>query len=218
MTTALGRLPAVLLLCAIAGADWPGWRGPTGQGHTDEKDLPLTWSAKTGENVLWKAPLPGADGKGRQDQNQSSPVVLGGKVFVTASHWPMGVSPKEFPEHHVLCFDAQTGKQLWDVQVKPGPWSRASDLRGGYTAPTPAADAQRVYVVFGSSVVAALDRAGKEAWRKEITPTDFDVALASSPVLYRESVILQLDGINRSSRMVAYNRKTGAVKWQRKRP
>src|SRR5262249_13240708 len=87
------RLPLLLLLGACAGADWPAWRGPTGRGHTAEKDLPLKWHAKTGENVLWKAPLPGADGKGRQDQNQSSPIVQGGRVFVTASHWPMGVGP-----------------------------------------------------------------------------------------------------------------------------
>src|SRR5262245_26126118 len=134
----------LLCLCTFASAgDWPSWRGPTGQGVCDEKGLPLEWDAKSGKNVLWKAELPGNDGKARQDQNQSSPVVVKGKVFVTASVWPKGVDSKEFPEHHVLCFDAKSGKPLWDVKVKPGKWSRASDLRGGYTVPTPAADDQR---------------------------------------------------------------------------
>jgi outer membrane protein assembly factor BamB len=162
--------------------------------------------------------LPGHDGKLRQDHNQSSPIVQRGKVFVTVSVWPAGTTDKDFPEHHVLCLDALKGKVLWDVTVKHGPWSLARDLRGGYTVPTPAADDERVYVVFGSSVLAALDHAGKELWRKDVKPYDFDVAMASSPVLYRGTVILQLDGINRSSRIVAYDAKTGAERWTQKRP
>jgi outer membrane protein assembly factor BamB len=210
----------VVFLAATLGlaADWPGWRGPTGQGTTAEKGLPLEWGGKTGKNVRWKALLPGQDGKARLDQNQSSPVVSRGRVFVTASYWPAGVSPKEFPEHHVVCFRAADGKQLWGAKVEHGPWSRASDLRGGYTAPTPAADGERLYVVFGSSVVAALDYEGKPLWRKEIVPYEFDVCMGSSPVLYRDTVLLQCDGLNRTARLVAFDRKTGAVKWERKRP
>src|SRR5262245_58437 len=138
----LSVLCLLLLGSALSAGDWPSWRGPTGQGVCDEKDLPLEWDAKSGKNVLWKMPLPGHDGKQKQDQNQSSPVVIKGKVFVTMSVWPADASTKDFPEHHVLCFDAVRGKQLWDVKVTPGPWSRASDLRGGYTVPTPAADAE----------------------------------------------------------------------------
>jgi outer membrane protein assembly factor BamB len=211
-------IPVVLLctwLPVLSAGDWPCWRGPTGQGVCDEKGLPLTWDAKTGKNVLWKMPLPGHD-KLRQDQNQSSPIVRKGKVFLTVSYWPAGTSTESFPEHHVLCFDAKKGTQLWDVKVKPGPWL-LRDLRGGYTVPTPAADDSHVYVAFGSSVIAALDHSGKQVWRKEIRPYDFDVAMASSPVLYRSLVILQLDGIKGSSRMVAYEAKSGEVKWTRKR-
>src|SRR4051812_39456686 len=110
-------IPALLLLIGadLRARDWPAWRGPTGQGVSGEKDLPLAWDAKTGKNVLWKAPLPGHDGKHRQDQNQSSPVVKKGKVFLTVSVWPAGTSTKDFPEHHVLCFDAVKGTPLWDV-------------------------------------------------------------------------------------------------------
>jgi outer membrane protein assembly factor BamB len=202
---------------AAAAGDWPAWRGPTGQGVSDAKGLPLRWGGEAGANVLWRVPLHGADGTARPDQNQSSPVVHSGRVFLTASYWPAGVSTKEFPEHHVVCYAAD-GKRLWDTKVAHGPWSRASDLRGGYTAPTPAADEQRVYVVFGSSVIAALDHDGKQLWRQEVRPTDFDVAMGSSPVLYRDTVLLQCDGINRSARLVAFDRKTGAVRWRRPRP
>jgi outer membrane protein assembly factor BamB len=205
-----------LAALALTAADWPGWRGPTGQGICPEKGLPLSWDGKTGKNVLWKAALPGAGRKVRQDHNQSSPVVQGGRVVVTVSVWPAGASQKEFPEHHVLAFAASDGKPLWDTKVAPGPW-RLDDLRGGYTVPTPAADAERFYVVFGSSVIAALDHAGKELWRKEIAPYDFDVAMASSPVLYRDTVLLQLDGV-KNSRLAAFDRKTGEVRWVEKRP
>jgi outer membrane protein assembly factor BamB len=211
-----------ILLLSVAnpapGGDWPGWRGPTGQGISDEKDLPLTWNGKTGQNVLWKTRLPGQNGNAKQDQNQSSPIVVKGKVIVTASYWPSGVEPsKAYPEHHVVGFDAGDGKQLWDTKVEPGPW-QLTDLRGGYTAPTPASDGKRVYVVFGSSVMAALDLDGKVVWRTPIVPFDFDVAIGSSPVVYGDTVILQCDGIKNSSRLVAFNCKTGEVAWQAKRP
>lgn len=213
----LPRLLLLLLTLPAAAADWPAWRGPTGMGHTAETNLPLTWNAKTGENVLWKAPLPGSQGTASPDQNQSSPVVVGDRVFVTTSFWPGKIDPAKRPEHHVACYAVADGKQLWDVTVAPGPW-QFQDLRGGYTAPTPAADAERVYVVFGSSVIAALTHAGREVWRKEVVPFKFDVALAASPVLVGDTVILQCDELDKQSRLIAYDRKTGDVRWEEKRP
>ena len=210
-----------LALCALGtaatAADWPGWRGPTGTGHADDKKLPLTWNGKTGENVRWKVTLPGVEEKAGQDQNQSSPVVCRGRVFVTVSYWNGKTDPKRHPEHHVVCYRADDGKHLWDAKVEPGPWLFA-DLRGGYTAPTPTADADRVYVVFGSSVIAALDHDGKPVWRKEIKPFKFDVALAASPVLFGDTVILQCDEVEKQSRMIAFDKKTGDVSWEALRP
>src|SRR5262245_12743306 len=163
-------LSALWMLHSLAAAraeDWPGWRGPTGMGLSQAKNLPLTWGGKGQDNILWKAPLIADFDKVRRDQNQSSPIVCKGRVFVTVSYWPAGVSEKEYPEHHVLCFDAGKGDKLWDTKVPPGPWL-LKDLRGGYTAPTPASDGERVYVVFGSAVIAALDFKGEIVWRKEI--------------------------------------------------
>jgi outer membrane protein assembly factor BamB len=206
-----------LLGTAVQAGDWPGWRGPTGQGTCQEKDLPLTWSAD-GKGVLWKAPLPESQNGVQPDQNQSSPIVSRGRVFVTASWWPKGVvKTSQPPEHHVLCYQASDGKLLWDVTVEPGPW-KLTDLRGGYTAPTPASDGERVYVVFGSSVIAALDFDGKPVWRREIKPYNFDVAVGSSPVLFGETVLLQCDQVSGTSMLLGLDRKTGEVKWDEKRP
>lgn len=214
----LSRLAILLVLVAVpvaSAADWPGWRGPGGMGHTDDKALPLTWSAKTGENVRWRFDLPIP--AGGADQNQSSPVVVGGRVFVTISHWDGKPDPKKHPEHRVICLRADDGKPLWNEKIEPGPWLFA-DLRGGYTAPTPAADAERVYVVFGSSVIAALDHTGKQLWRKEVKPFKFDVALAASPVLFGDTVILQCDELDKQSRLIAFDKKTGEVVWEAPRP
>jgi outer membrane protein assembly factor BamB len=203
---------AILFTAApgVRAGDWPGWRGPNGLGATDERDLPLTWGGKDGVNIRWSVPL--------SVEGQSSPIAWRDRVFVAGVRWPHGPTPKEFPEHHVLCYRARDGKVLWDIQVPPGTW-KLSDPRGGYGAPTPATDGERVYVLFGSAVLAALDLDGHVAWRKELPlPYDFDVAIASSPVLYRDTLLLVCDQTKKSSRLLAYDKKTGAVRWDVKRP
>ena len=201
---------------AAASEHWPGWRGPTGMGLSDEKGLPLTWGGKEQSNVRWKVPLFPSE-KVRRDQNQSSPIVWGERVFVTVSYWSEGVSEKEYPEHHVLCFHRDDGRQLWDVKVKPGPW-KLTDLRGGYTAPTPACDGHRVYAAFGSAVVAAITVEGKEAWRKEMIPFDFDVAWGASPIIHGDTVIITCDEMKKASFLTALDGKTGDVRWKKARP
>ena len=199
-----------------AGENWPAWRGPTGDGHSDEKNLPLTWGGKSQENILWKTPLFPSD-KVRRDQNQSSPIVWGDRVFVTVSYWPEGTSDKDYPQHHVLCFGAKDGTKRWDTLIPPGPW-KLTDLRGGYTCGTPATDGKHVYVNFGSAVVAAVDFQGQIAWRKEITPYKFDVAWAASPVLYQDTVIIVCDQIGKASTIYAFDGKSGELRWEKKRP
>ncbi|MBI1830108.1 MAG: PQQ-binding-like beta-propeller repeat protein [Planctomycetes bacterium] len=208
---------------ACAGEHWPSWRGPTGMGQSDEKKLPLTWGGKAKTNILWKTPLFASD-KVKRDQNQSSPIVWGQRVFVTASHWPAGSTDADFPEHHVLCFDAKDGKKLWDVVIPPGPW-KLTDLRGGYTAPTPATDGERVYAIFGSSVVAAVDLKGQIVWRKEITPHDFDVCWGASPIVHSAragvaSVLVVCDHLKgkKSSTIYALDGPSGEIRWEKKRP
>jgi outer membrane protein assembly factor BamB len=213
----MNRCSFFLLAIGSLAADWPGWRGPTGQGQTDDTQLPLVWGGNENTNVLWKVPLPGVEAGAGQDQNQSSPVIFRDRIFVTASHWPGKPDGTKQPEHRVACYRLEDGKELWNVPVPAGPW-RFGDLRGGYTAPTPAVDADRVYVAFGSSVLAALDHSGTIRWRKEIVPYKFDVAFAASPVLYEQTVILQCDQLDRESRILAFDRTTGESKWEQKRP
>src|SRR6266850_3697470 len=196
------------VLFSIAGIalaeDWPQFRGATGQGICSEKNLPTAWSIKTGQNILWKSPLP------KSDNPYSSPIVCKGKVFTT-------ITINQAREHHVLCFDALTGKPLWDATVPPGPWL-LTDLRGGYSAPTPACDGQRVFALFGSAVLAALDMDGHPQWRYEFKDTAFDVAIGTSPILYKDLLIVCADQNQKKSRIIAFERASGAIKYEVPRP
>jgi outer membrane protein assembly factor BamB len=98
-------IPAMLI---FAGADWPQFLGPKGDGVSADKGLPTTWSATS--NVVWKTALPGF--------GASCPITLGDKIFVTA-YSGYGLD-KDKPgeeanlERHLLCLERATGKILWD--------------------------------------------------------------------------------------------------------
>lgn len=194
------------------GDDWPQFRGPTGLGHTSQTNLPIKWGGPENGNVLWKSPLVG--------EGHASPIVSGERLFVCTAHWPESVTDRKavIPEHHVLCYSVADGKLLWDVLVEPGPWLR-NDFRsgpgGGYAAPTPVTDGRKVYVVFGSSVIAALDFDGHIAWRKEIAPHSFDVTIGSSPVLFDDTVLMLCAMTNKKdSKLVAYDKADGSIRWE----
>ncbi len=186
-------LVGLLLSSAALAGDWPGWRGQTGQGYTEEKDLPLTWDGKTGRNVLWKALLHG----GRKENPEfsspgwSSPIVWRDRVFLTTSVWPTGMPEKErrasLAAQHVLCFQVSDGKQLWDTLVPSGKCV-VDNFYHGYTVPTPVTDGKHVFALFGSGVVAALDFEGQIVWREELPHLkEKDGGLCSSPILYEDT-------------------------------
>lgn len=203
----------------LLAEDWPGFRGPSGMGVSSEKNLPLEWGGPESKAVLWKSPLPPNLLKGEPDHNQSSPIVIGDRVIVTTAHWKAGVDrSKTQPEHHVSCYSATSGKQLWDRVVEPGPWIM-SDLRGGYAVPTPAVADGRIFAVFGSSIIHALDLNGKPLWSQVITKHEkFDVALATSPVVFNDTVIMALDKRPPASTIIAWDCATGKQRWEQKRP
>jgi outer membrane protein assembly factor BamB len=215
----LVAVPAGAADAPVAATDnWSQFRGPTGMGITTEKNLPLEWGGADAKNVLWKMPLKG--------NGQASPIVWGDQVIVCTVTWPDSVEPgrrgKVLPEHHLTCFDLAGGKQQWDTLIPPGPWTR-DDFRngpsGGYAAATPATDGKMIYAAYGSSVLAAVDMQGKLVWRKEIVPFTFDVTLASSPVICGDTVLV-LCAMSKpeDSRVIAFKKDSGDVKWERKLP
>jgi len=217
-------LPAMIALtlwCAQAahGSDWPGWRGPTGLGYCDEKDLPLTWNSKTGENILWKTPLHGGM-KRDQEMTQpgwSCPIVWKDRVFITTCIFPEGLSHKDrlpiIAEHHALCFDVKDGKQLWDTVIPPGKIvTLTANVYHGYAVSTPVTDGKHVFALFSSGVLVSLDFAGKIAWREELPRLkDSEAGICSSPILFEDSVIVP--GLQHMGLRALY-KKDGKVKWE----
>jgi outer membrane protein assembly factor BamB len=217
---ALALMGCCLLLATVGRAsNWPGWRGPTGLGYTEEKDLPLTWSAKTGKNVLWKALLHGG-GKNNPEFSSpgwSSPIVWGDRVFLTTAVWPAGLHEKErrkmIAEQHVLCFRAGDGTLLWDTVVPAGKCV-VDNFYHGYTVPTPVTDGKHVFALFGSGALAALDLDGHIVWQEELPHLkDVDGGICSSPILYEDNLICV--GIANQG-LRALDKATGKLKWEQK--
>jgi outer membrane protein assembly factor BamB len=197
-------------LPACQAGDWPGWRGPAGTGYTDEKNLPKQWDGKTGKNVLWRIPLPKTTG-------HSSPIVSRDRVFLTTAvrQTEQEQQRKVVPEHHLWCLDARDGKVLWRKSVQPGKEPAGQEI---YAAPTPVTDGKAVYCWFGSAVVAAVDFDGKQLWRSERAgPFKVNPGICSSPVIYKDTLLLLCDQANGAGWLLALDRATGAVKWERKR-
>lgn len=207
----IGAILVALLHSAAAAQDaassWPQFRGPSGQGVSADAGVPVTWSAT--ENVAWKADLPGA--------GTSSPIVIGGKVFLTCfSGYAVPGQPKGEMDRlklHLVCLQRADGKILWQKEVAPRLPEQAT-IRDdhGYASGTPAADAERVYVSFGASGVFAFDHAGKQLWKAEIGTKLNGWGSAASPVLHGELVLVNASVESES--LVALNRKTGKEVWR----
>ena len=201
-------LVAVLLMMVTGsawGENWPGWRGPSGTGHTAEKNLPLRWDGQTGKGVLWKVPTGGV--------GYSSPIVWGKTVFVTTSDKQAG---NDVPDHHLVAFGVGDGRQLWRTRIEPG---KSPCQFNEYATPTPVTDGKTVTVWFGSGVAAAVDFKGKLLWRQvRGGQADRNNSPCSSPVLAGDVVILLCDDAEDNGSLQALDKKTGKVRWQDKRP
>ncbi|MBL9213110.1 MAG: PQQ-binding-like beta-propeller repeat protein [Opitutaceae bacterium] len=196
-------IPLALMLCVTlpAAAEWPEFRGPTGQGHASAAGLPLEWS--TTQNVVWKQALPGL--------GWSSPVIGGGKVFLTT-----GVPRTEGGAAlRALCVDAASGRLLWDTEVFAGPDIEAQPLhkKNSPASPTAILEGDRVYVHFGHHGTAALDLEGKVVWRNNRLKYNPVHGNGGSPILVDDRLIYNADG-GKDPFVVALDKRTGEVVWK----
>lgn len=168
-----------------AAADWPQFRGPDGQGHTDVADLPLTWSAT--DNVRWKADLPGV--------GWSSPVVVDGAIYLTTAV-PQGSEVKPDQSLRVLCLDAATGTPRWNVEVLKEIGADAPNIhKNSHASPSVLVEAGRVYAHFGHMGTACLDAEnGAILWKNNDHPYTPVHGNGSSPVLWGDLLIFSADG------------------------
>jgi len=188
-------------------------------GTSTEKDLVLTWDGKTGEGVLWKAPLLyKADDPKSKTTGHSSPIVWGDRVFITtaAKQNREQEEKKEVPDHFLCCFQASDGKLLWQTQIPQGKEPMGYAI---YAVPTPVTDGKTVYAWFGSAAIAAVDFDGKLLWRQERAgPFNLNPGICQSPILCDGKVILSCDQGRGKGWVQALDKATGEVKWELQRP
>lgn len=199
------RRTPLLLVALVAGTsgplhaeNWAAWRGPRGDGTSLEKNVPVHWSATS--NILWKAELPGT--------GHASPIVLGDRIF-TVTALP------DNQDRVLLCLDRQHGTILWERTVVHSPLERKHSLNS-YASSTPAADGQQVYAAFldqDEMVVAAYDFEGNRKWLVRPGPFASMHGFCSSPVLFKDTVIVNGDH-DGDSYIIALDRQTGKTLWR----
>ena len=197
------RSPLLCLLfcgCAslsLAADDWPQFRGPTGQGHATATNLPAVVSDT--ENVTWKATLPG--------QGWSSPVVEGGKVWLTTAE-------NDDTSLRALAVQLATGKLLHNVEVFAPASSLKINAKNSHASPTPVVDGSRVYVHFGTLGTACLStRTAQILWTNTELQIDHREGAGSSPVICGPNLVVHCDGTD-VQYIVALDKATGAVAWK----
>ena len=194
---------------AAAPEDWPQFRGPTGQGHSSEQGLPVTWSET--QNVAWKVPVGGG---------WSSPVIADGRVWLTAVTATRSSRGEDsVVSLRLLGLDAASGREVVNVEVFKLQYPAAINLKNSRASPTPIVDGERIYVHFGADGTAALTTSGKVLWTTHLR-YDAQHGNGGSPVLYRDLLIINCDGWGNEAYVVALDTQTGKSRWRtsRRRP
>ena len=212
-----------------AGENWPQWRGPGSQGISSEAALPTEWSSV--KNIVWKTALPAG---------HSSPIVWENRIFVTAAiegevvpgakavnHtvdgqvWlhPDSVAADKKHTLKLLSLDAGTGKVLWERTAYEGTVYDARHRRSSFAGPTAATDGTMVFAYFGPEGLYAYDFSGRLAWKVVERFKTLGLGTGTSPVLYRNLVIIQRDeDEGKESVIAAYDKATGKEVWKTRRP
>ncbi|MFQ5492488.1 MAG: PQQ-binding-like beta-propeller repeat protein [Phycisphaerae bacterium] len=211
-------------------SNWPSFRGAQAAGGADGQSLPTQWNVDSGQNIAFKTAIPGL--------GHSSPVVWGSKLFVATAVSSQGdpylkvglygASP-DHPEDwshefRLYCLEAKTGDVIWHKTAYKGKPQVKRHVKATHANCTPATDGKYVVVSFGSEGLYCYDFEGELIWKKDLgyldagpyNAVDLQWGYASSPVIWRDRVIVQCD--TRSQKfLAAYGLKTGKQLWRTQR-
>ncbi|HEY0981453.1 outer membrane protein assembly factor BamB family protein [Schlesneria sp.] len=191
----------------VRAGDWPSWRGPTGDGISTEKNLPVEWSPT--QNVAWKLELPGPAG--------STPVVWGDRIYLTSTAEDGKL---------VLIAVSRDGKELWRQTVAQGNKDVRGD-EGNSASPSPVTDGKHVWTFFANGILGCYTADGEEVWKFDVQDRygklEIAFGLTASPVLHEGVLYQQLihgdgDAATREACVVALDAATGKEIWKVDRP
>jgi outer membrane protein assembly factor BamB len=220
-------IPISLLLLLL---HWPSFRGDHASGVAERQNLPARWDGEKGTNIKWKTPIPGL--------GHSSPIVWGDSVFVTTAVssrdtatfrrglFGDGDASDDRSPHQwkVYSLNRKTGRILWERVAFSGVPVEKRHVKSTYASSTPATDGRYVIAFFGSQGLIAYDLLGRLAWRKDLGHLDtgaydipdYEWGTASSPIIYKDLVIIQADQ-QKGSFLLAVDIKTGKTVWKTER-
>ncbi len=184
-----------LLAVSSMGQDWTRFRGPNGSGISEATTVASTW---TDEDYNWHVELPGV--------GHSSPVLWGDRIFLMSA-------VDDGQQRMVLCLRSKDGKLLWSKRYDADTHKKHSF--NSFASPTPTVDSQRVYTLWADPtayVVTALDHDGNEIWRRDFGPFHGTHGVGTSPILYKDMLIIGKDE-DKHSALFAVDRRTGEDRW-----
>ncbi len=189
----------LFLTLFMSSSDWPQFRGPTGQGHSDEHDLPLTWSET--KNIRWKIAIPG--------KGWSSPVVQGDRIWLTTA-------TEEGKSLRAIAVDLNSGAILQNVELFRFKSAKLTNSKNSFASPTPIIEGDRIFLHFGALGTACIKQSGEIVWQTRLEYDNGQHGTGGSPVLYEDLLIVSCDG-NEFQFVVALDKLTGKVRWKKPR-
>lgn len=193
-------LPFILIFLTAASDNWPQFRGPDGNGHSDARGLPLKWSEE--ENIVWKTAI--------HDRGWSSPVIHGDQIWLTTA---TGDGRKLY----ALCIDRESGKIIRDILLFEVAEPQYAHPFNSYASPTPVIEDGRVYITFGSPGTACIDtKSFKVLWQRRDIECNHFRGAGSSPIIFENLLLMHFDGSDYQF-VTALDKKTGRTVWQTKR-
>ena len=182
--------------------NWPGWRGPRGDGSSYDPKVPIKWNVE--KNVVWKTPLPG--------KGHASPIVWKNCVYLITAI-------KNTQQRVLLCIDRRTGRKLWQKDILNSSFEGIHRLNSRASS-TPVTDGKRLYLSFldgRNMFVAAYDLDGNLLWKKRPGAFSSIHGYCSSPILWKDKIIINGDH-DGDGYIVALNQATGKTLWKTERP
>jgi outer membrane protein assembly factor BamB len=210
-----------------AGDNWPSFRGPHARGIAARQNLPAEWNLEEGQGLRWKTPIPGLA--------NSCPVVWGDKVFVTTAVsakgnteiriglYGAGDAADDASQHswELFCLNHKTGEVVWRKVAEEGLPQVKRHLKSSQANSTPSTDGRHVVALFNSGGLHCFDMDGTLLWQKQLgvldsgafNDPDYQWGFGSSPIIYRNTVIVQCD-LQSDSFLASFEIESGREIWR----